>query len=95
MVRKPKAKLCEDTGRWLANGASAKRGLNKALHSVNMGLIRQFTEYKLMVRGKLMVRVKPHYSSQECSHMWPHRVRQPTVASDVLVPELWVCCKRG
>ena len=67
MVRKPKAKLCEDTGRWLANGASAKRGLNKAIHSVNMGQIRQFTAYKLKDRGKLMVRVKPHYSSQECS----------------------------
>ena len=67
MVRKPKAKLCEDTGRWLANCASAKRGLNKALYSVNMGQIRQFTAYKLKDRGKLMVRVKPHYSSQECS----------------------------
>jgi len=67
MVRKPKAKLCEDTGRWLANGASAKRGLNKAIHSVNMGQIRQFTAYKLKDRGKLMVRVQPHYSSQECS----------------------------
>ena len=67
MVRKPKAKLCETTGRWLANGASAKRGLNKALHSVNLGQIRQFTEYKLKDRGKLMIRVRPHYSSQECS----------------------------
>jgi len=67
MVRKPKATLYEDTGRWLANGASAKRGLNKAIHSVNMGQIRQFTAYKLKDRGKLMVRVKPHYSSQECS----------------------------
>jgi len=67
MVRRPKAKLCQDTGRWLANGASAKRGLNKAIHSVNMGQIRQLTAYKLKDRGKLMVRVKPHYSSQECS----------------------------
>jgi putative transposase len=67
MVRRPKAKLCEDTGRWLANGASAKRGLNRVIHSANMGQIRQFTEYKLKDRGKLMVRVKPHYSSQECS----------------------------
>jgi putative transposase len=32
-----------------------------------MGQIRQFTAYKLNDRGKLMVRVKPHYSSQECS----------------------------
>jgi putative transposase len=67
MVRRPKAKLCEDTGRWLANGASAKRSLNRVIHAVNMGQIRQFTEYKLKDRGKLMVRVKPHYSSQECS----------------------------
>jgi len=66
MVRRPKAKQSETTGRWLKNGASAKRGLNKAIHSANMGQIRQFTEYKLTDRGKLMVRIKPHYSSQEC-----------------------------
>jgi putative transposase len=67
MVRRPKAKQCPDTGKWLRNGASAKRGLNRAIHSVNMGQIRQLTAYKLKDRGKLMVLVKPHYSSQECS----------------------------
>jgi putative transposase len=67
MVRRPKAKLCPETGHWLRNGASAKRGLNKSIHSVNMGQIRQLAAYKLKDRGKLMVRVKPHYSSQECS----------------------------
>jgi putative transposase len=67
MVRKPKAKLCPDTGVWLKNGASAKRGLNKAILSANMGQIRQFAEYKLKDSGKLFIKVKPHFSSQECS----------------------------
>ena len=67
MVRKPKAKLCEETGRWLQNGAAAKRGLNLVIHSANMGQIRQFSAYKLRDRGKLFIKVKPHHSSQECS----------------------------
>jgi len=81
MVRKPKAKQCEVTGRWLANGASAKRGLNRAIHSVNMGQIRQFTAYKLKDRGKLMIKVRPHYSSQECSQCGhTHKDNRPSQA---------------
>jgi putative transposase len=67
MVRRPKAKICPETNKWLRNGASAKSGLNKALLSANLGQIRQYTDYKLAVQGKLMIKVKPHHSSQECS----------------------------
>jgi len=67
MSRRPKPKKCEDTGKWLVNGASAKTGLNKALLGANLGQIRQFTRYKLAEQSKLMILVAPHYSSQECS----------------------------
>lgn len=67
LLRAPKAKICEKTGKWLRNGRAAKRGLNKAISSVNMGQIRQFTQYKLAERGKLLVKVKTAYSSQTCS----------------------------
>jgi len=66
MVRRAKAKQ-DNNGKWLKNGASAKTGLNKAILNSNMGQIRSFTAYKLSDRGKLMVKVKPHCSSQECS----------------------------
>lgn len=67
MTKKAKPKLCEKTGTWLKNGAAAKRGLNKAILDSNMGQIRQFSAYKLKDSGKLFIKVKPHYSSQECS----------------------------
>jgi len=67
MVRKPKAKQCPETGKWLRNGAAAKRGLNKAIHGSNMGQIRNFTKYKLKDRGKLQIKVSARYTSQECS----------------------------
>jgi putative transposase len=67
MVRRPKAKQCPDTGKWLKNGAAAKRGLNRAIHGANMGQIRQFTAYKLKDRGKLMIKVSAKNTSLECS----------------------------
>ncbi len=67
LTRKPKAKVCPDTGKWLRNGARAKAGLNKAILSLNLGQIRIYTAYKLEQRGKLMVKVRAAYSSQECA----------------------------
>lgn len=67
MVRKPKAKQCPDTGKWLRNGAAAKRGLNRSIHGANMGQIRAFAQYKLKDRGKLQIRVSARHTSQECS----------------------------
>lgn len=66
LVRKPKAKYCEKTKKWLKNGRAAKRGLNKAILNVNMGQIRQFTQYKLEERGKILIKVKTRNSSREC-----------------------------
>ncbi len=81
MVRKPKVKK-DDKGRFIANGAAAKRGLNKAILSVNMGQIRQFVAYKLKESGKLFIKVKPHYSSQECEECgFTHKDNRKTQAS--------------
>lgn len=67
LTRKPKAKQCPDTGKWLRNNARAKSGLNKVILNLSLGQIRDFSKYKLAERGKLMVKVKAAYSSQECS----------------------------
>ena len=67
LTRRPKAKQCPETGRWLHNNARAKAGLNKAILNLNLGQIRDFAAYKLAERGKLMVKVPAPYSSQECA----------------------------
>jgi putative transposase len=66
MVRKPKAKRDEATGRWERNGARAKAGLNKSILNVGWGSILDKLAYKLEERDKLLVRLDPKYSSQQC-----------------------------
>lgn len=69
--RKAKAKRCPETGKWLRNGATAKRALNRALASMNHGQIRSMCQYKLKDRGKLLLQVPAAYSSQTC-HLCQH-----------------------
>ena len=66
MVRKPKAKRNEATGKWERNGARAKAGLSKSILNVGWGSILSKLEYKLEERDKLLVRLDPRRSSQEC-----------------------------
>lgn len=54
-------------GRWAPNGSAAKAGLNKALLGSALGLIREYTAYKAARRNKLVLRVNPRYTSQECA----------------------------
>jgi|GEM_PF-108310 len=67
MVRRPKAKQDPQTGRWLRNGAATKTGLNKSILDSAWGRTKDFLSYKAQRRGKLVVTVPPHYSSQECA----------------------------
>jgi putative transposase len=67
LMKAPKAKICQDTGKCLRNGRAAKKGLNKVLKLANMGKIRQLSAYKLAERGKLLIQVKTAHSSQTCS----------------------------
>ena len=69
MTKRPKAKQEPQTGKWSKNGAVAKSGLNKSLLNVNLGQIKNFTEYKLKEKGKLFIKVNPAYSSQTCSKL--------------------------
>ncbi|MHB1684968.1 MAG: RNA-guided endonuclease InsQ/TnpB family protein, partial [Bacilli bacterium] len=66
MTRRPKAKK-DEKGRWIPNGAAAKAGLNRAILSSAWGQIVQYTEYKALRAGKLVVKVPFAYSSQECA----------------------------
>jgi putative transposase len=74
MVRKPKAKRDPETGKWERNGARAKAGLNRSILNVGWGSILDKLKYKLEEREKLLVRIDPKHSSQECekcSHTSP------------------------
>lgn len=54
-------------GRYTANGAAAKAGLNKAILANALGLTAQFLTYKAARCNKLVLRVSPYNSSNECA----------------------------
>lgn len=67
MTAAPKPKQDEATGQYLPNGAAAKGGLNRSILDAGMAQLIQFTQYKAIQKGKLVLQVPAHYSSQECS----------------------------
>jgi len=44
-----------------------KRGLNRSLQRVGLGIPREQLAYKALANNKVFLAVRPHYSSQECS----------------------------
>ena len=83
MTRHPKAKQDEE-GKWLKNGAKAKAGLNRVILSSAWGQVVQYTEYKALRAGKLVVKVSFAYSSQECAACgFTHKDNRPTQAEFV------------
>lgn len=68
MTKSPEAKLAEDKKTYLPNGGSAKAGLNKAILASCWGLITTFLGYKAIKVNKLVIKVPPHHSSQECAN---------------------------
>ncbi|MBT6120149.1 transposase [bacterium] len=66
MTGKAKAKQ-DEQGRWLKNGAKAKSGLNKAILSKGWHKLEAYTMYKAQRENKVVFKVSPHYTSQECA----------------------------
>ena len=68
MAQRPKPKIDpSDDKKYLPNGASAKSGLNKSIYDAGWGYFVQKLEYKALAQGKQIVKVAPHYTSQDCS----------------------------
>ena len=67
MTKRPKAKVNEETGGFLPNGAKRKAGLNRAILSVGWHQLETFTEYKAHRAGKVVFKVSAYQSSQECA----------------------------
>jgi len=66
MTKKPDPKK-DESGNFVQNGARAKAGLNRAILSSCWGLFVIFLSYKARRNGKLVIKVPPQYSSQECA----------------------------
>ncbi|MFP4578074.1 MAG: RNA-guided endonuclease InsQ/TnpB family protein [Coleofasciculus sp.] len=66
LSRKNKPKQDKD-GKYLPNGQSAKSGLNKSINDAGWGQFLSILNYKAAKAGKLVVKVKPHNTSQVCS----------------------------
>ncbi|WP_293355960.1 MULTISPECIES: transposase [unclassified Microcoleus] len=66
MMRRCKVKSDEKTGRFLKNGQSRKKELNRAISDAGWGDLGLKIEYLAAKQGKIVIKVNPKYSSQEC-----------------------------
>jgi putative transposase len=55
-------------GRFMPNGQSAKRGLNRSISDASWGDLTQKIEWVAAKSGKPVLAVNPKYTSQECSN---------------------------
>ena len=66
MMRRTRVKVDEKTGRFLKNGQSRKKGLNRSISDASWGDLILKIEYLAAKQGKVVIKVNPKYSSQEC-----------------------------
>ncbi|MFB8793830.1 MAG: transposase [Microcoleus sp.] len=66
MMRRCKVKSDEKTGRFLKNGQSRKKGLNRSISDAGWGELISKVEYLAVKQGKTVIKVNPKHSSQEC-----------------------------
>ncbi len=67
MIKRCKPKYDENTGRFLKNGQSAKRALNRLITDASWYSLTQKIEYMAAKSGKIVLKVNPRHTSQECS----------------------------
>ena len=66
MLRRCKVKTDEKTGRFLNNGQSRKKGLNRSISDASWSDLILKIEYLAVKQGKVVIKINPKYSSQEC-----------------------------
>jgi putative transposase len=66
MLRRCKVKTDEKTGRFLKNGQSRKKGLNRSISDASWSDLILKIEYLAVKQGKVVIKINPKYSSQEC-----------------------------
>lgn len=66
MLKRCQLKVDETTGRFLKNGQSRKKGLNRAISDASWGELILKIEYLAAKPGKVVIKINPKHSSQEC-----------------------------
>jgi len=66
MLRRCQVKTDEKTGRFLNNGQSRKKGLNRSISDASWSDLILKIEYLAVKQGKVVIKINPKYSSQEC-----------------------------
>lgn len=67
MVKRCKPKRDGAKGRFLPNGQSAKKGLNRSILDASWGELINKIEYVAAKSGKVLLKVNPQHTSQTCS----------------------------
>ncbi len=67
MLKRCRVKIDETTGRFLPNGQSRKRGLNRSISDASWNQLSQKIEYMAGKSGKVFVLVNPKHTSQKCN----------------------------
>ena len=65
MVRRPRP-LPDGAGGFAPNGAAAKSGLNREIHSAGWGVLLRMIAYKAAEAGRQVIAVDPRHTSQTC-----------------------------
>ncbi len=67
LIKKPKPKLSEDGKTYLPNNASLKAGMNKSFSDASFGRFFSILDEVAIKLGKMVIKVDPSYTSQDCS----------------------------
>jgi putative transposase len=73
MLRRCRLKIDEKTGRFLNNGQSSKKGLNRSISDASWGEFILKIEYLAAKQGKVVIKVNPKYSSTLMQKVRSHR----------------------
>lgn len=66
MLRRCQIKIDENTGRFLANGQSRKKSLNRSISDASWSELVLKIEYLAAKQGKVLIKINPKHSSTEC-----------------------------
>ena len=66
MMRRCRVKIDDKTGIYLNNRQSRKKGLNRSISDAGWGELSLKIEYLAAKQGKVVIKVNPKHSSQEC-----------------------------
>ena len=67
MLKRCRVKTDKTTGRFLPNGQSRKKGLNRSISDASWNELSQKIEYMAAKSGKVFVKVNPKHTSQKCN----------------------------